>query len=68
MGTSVIVDLKETGCKGIDGFELPLERVQWRIIVNMEIKFRFHKGWEISSDAERLSASQEGLCSVKLIR
>jgi len=43
-------------------------RGRWGALVNVIINFRFHKMWKISRPAEDLSASQEGLCAMDLVR
>jgi hypothetical protein len=53
---------------GVEWMYLADDRDQWRVLENMEMDFVFHKRQGISRLAERLLASQEGLCSMELGR
>jgi hypothetical protein len=55
------------GGEGVDWMHLTHDRDQWRDVVNTVMNIRFPKIWVISRINERLLASQEGLCSIKLV-
>jgi hypothetical protein len=48
--------------------ELAQGRNQWRVLLNIVMKFRFHKMFGSSRVAARLAVSQEGSSSTKLVR
>jgi hypothetical protein len=52
---------------GCDSIQLPQDRDQWKALVITALNLGFHKTLEISSLAEQLLNSQEGLCSVELV-
>jgi hypothetical protein len=62
VGSIVTRDLSERNLKRGCG----LDRVQWRILCTQQWTFRLNKRRGISYVDERLSASQQGLCSVEL--
>ena len=45
-----------------------VQMVGWCAVVNMVRIFCFHKMWGISSLAEEILVSQEGFCSMELVK
>jgi hypothetical protein len=58
--------LRETGCGEMDWMHLAQDRDQWRAHVNT-VTFGLHKMLGSSKVATKLTASQEGLSSMKLV-
>jgi hypothetical protein len=44
------------------------DRIKWRAVVNKVRTFCFHKIWGISSLAEEILVSQEGFCTMELVK
>jgi hypothetical protein len=64
---NIQVALLEVGWVGMNWIELAQDRDRWRAVVNGVTNYGFHKVRGISSLAEKLLASQEGLCSMELV-
>jgi len=66
-GKDYLEDLNiEKCCEVIDWIYFAQNTVQWRTLLKTVMNFRLHKSLSIFSPAERLSASQAGVCSVEL--
>jgi hypothetical protein len=52
---------------GLDWIHLPLDRDQWRALVNTVLKLHVHKVLGNFSVAQWLGASEEGLGSIELV-
>ena len=61
------MDLREVGLGGVDWTDLAQERGRWRALVNTVINLRVTRVRGISSVAEDVLASQEGLCFMELV-
>jgi hypothetical protein len=64
---NIKMDLGEIGWVDMDWINLGQDRGQWRALVNMIIKFWFHKMLGSCRVAVQFAASQEGLSSMKLV-
>jgi hypothetical protein len=62
------MDLKEVGWRGMDWIVLAQDRDSWRVLLNAARIFGFRKMRGISRLGEDLLASQEGFCSMELLR
>jgi hypothetical protein len=65
---NIRIDLREIGWEGVNWINLAQDWDQWRAVVNTVVSFGVHKRQGISRLADRLSASQEGLCSTHLLK
>jgi hypothetical protein len=63
-GDNIKMELKGTGCEGVDWVHLNRDKGQWRALVTMVINFGIHNRIGISSPAERILGFKEGLCSL----
>jgi hypothetical protein len=52
------------GGKSMNWIDLAQDRIRWQALLNVVMKFGFHKMQGITSLAEELLAAQQGLCSI----
>jgi len=58
----------EVECQGVDWIQLTQDRVHWRALLSSVMSNGYHKRRLISLLAERLLASQGGLCYMELVK
>ena len=58
---NIKMNLRDVECGGMDRIDLVQDRKRWRALVNAVMNLRCHKMRGISSLAEDLLASQEGI-------
>jgi len=51
-GNNIKMDLRGTGCEGVDWINLAQDEDQWRALVNTVTDLRFYERWRISWLAE----------------
>jgi len=47
-GNNIKMDLRGTGCEGVDWINLAQDEDQWRALVNTVTDLRFYERWRIS--------------------
>jgi hypothetical protein len=61
------MDLHEVGLEGLEWTDLAEDKDRWQAPVSAEMNLRVDKMRDISSLAEDLLASQEGICPIDLV-
>jgi hypothetical protein len=63
---NIKIHLKGILCEGVDWFHFLQDKFEWRALA--DTNFGFHYRWGVFWPGEWLSASQQGLCSIKSVK